>query len=312
MSLDPLVVEMLKQMAEAGAPPLQEMSPEEGRAMYRAMSETMPQVEIGSVENRKVPVSDGANISVRIYRQETTANQPCLVYFHGGGWVIGDLDTHDSICRQLTHAAGCTVIAVDYRLAPEHPFPVPINDCYDVTLWVNNHATELGIDPARIAVGGDSAGGNLSACVSLKARDEAGPGLVHQLLIYPVTDTNFETESYIANQEGYMLTLDGMRWFWDHYLSGNANGASNPLAVPMRAPDLSRLPSATVITAEYDPLRDEGEAYGQRLIDAGVSTTVQRYDGMIHGFFGMAEMLEGSRQAMRLAADQLKAAFKAA
>jgi acetyl esterase len=148
--------------------------------------------------------------------------------------------------------------------------------------------------------------------VSLKARDEAGPGLVHQLLIYPVTDTNFETESYIANQEGYMLTLDGMRWFWDHYLSGNANGASNPLAVPMRAPDLSRLPSATVITAEYDPLRDEGEAYGQRLIDAGVSTTVQRYDGMIHGFFGMAEMLEGSRQAMRLAADQLKAAFKAA
>lgn len=311
MSLDPIVAEMLKEMAEANVPALSEMPPEDGRAMYRVMTESMPQADIAKVEDRKVPVTDG-EVTVRIYQQQTTPDQPCLVYFHGGGWVIGDLETHDSVCRQLTQQAGCTVIAVDYRLAPEHPFPTPVNDCYEVTCWVHDQAAQLGINPACIAVGGDSAGGNLSACVSLKARDESGPQLVHQLLIYPVTDSSFDTESYIANKEGYMLSLEDMMWFWDLYLNGNMGDKNNPLVAPMKAADLSGLPPATVITAEYDPLRDEGEAYGEKLRQAGVATVTQRYDGMIHGFFGMTDLLEGSRQAMTFAVKQLKAAFQSA
>lgn len=310
MALDPVFAEMLKQMAEANAPALTELSPEDGRAMYKAMNETMPQVHVTSVSNRQIPVADG-EISIRIYQQEMGQMQPCLVYYHGGGWVIGDLDTHDSICRQLACETLNTIVSVDYRLAPEYPFPVPLNDCYDALVWVRDNANELGIDTNRISVGGDSAGGNLSTCVCLKAIEESGPQLVHQLLIYPVTDMDFGTLSYQENGEGYMLTLDSMKWFWNHYLADDGASKSH-FAVPMCASDLSNLPPATVITGEFDPLRDEGEAYGQKLADAGVPTTTRRFDGMIHGFFGMTHVIEGARDAMEFAVNQLAAATRKA
>ncbi len=224
-----------------------------------------------------------------------------------GGWVIGDLETHDSTCRQLAIGADCTVVSVDYRLAPEHPFPAAIDDCYEATQWVANNADSLGIDVNKLALAGESAGGNLSACVCIKAKDEDGPGICLQLLIYPVTDARMNTESYESNREGYMLTKDGMEWFWQHYTSGNQ--MDNPLASPMLAADLSGVPTACIITAEYDPLRDEGEAYGEALKAAGVATEVVRYDGMIHDFLPMTDILEGSRQAMHLASRQLTRAF---
>lgn len=302
MPLDPIVEGMLQQMAEAGGAPLNEMSPEEGRVMYRTMNEAFSKAEMHDVTD-----TTAGGVNIRIYRPSAEANLPCLVYFHGGGWVIGDLETHDNVCRNLASETGCVVVATDYRLAPEHPFPAPLEDCYTVLTWVNANAGELGIDADRIAVGGDSAGGNLSACVSLKARNENGPRIVHQLLIYPVTDAAMDTASYTANAEGYMLTRVGMEWFFGHYV-GSAD-KFDPMISPLRAEDVSDLPPATVITAEFDPLRDEGEAYGERLKAAGVDTHVQRFDGMIHGFFGMTDILEGSRNANSLAAQRLKAAF---
>ena len=302
MPLDPIVEGMLQQMAEAGGAALNEMSPEEGRAMYRTMNEAFSKAGMHDVQDT---TADG--VDVRIYRPSAETGLPCLVYYHGGGWVIGDLETHDNVCRNLASETGCVVVATDYRLAPEHPYPAPLEDCYTVLKWASANADELGIDAARIAVGGDSAGGNLSACVSLKARNENGPKIVHQLLIYPVTDAAMNTASYAANGEGYMLTREGMAWFFNHYI-GDAEPL-DPMISPLHAEDVSGLPSATVITAEFDPLRDEGEAYAERLKSAGVDTHVQRFDGMIHGFFGMTDLLEGSRNANSLAAQRLKAAF---
>jgi acetyl esterase len=233
-----------------------------------------------------------------------------LVYFHGGGWVIGDIDTHDNTCRELTNAAGCVVVSVDYRLAPEHKFPAPLEDCYAATAWVAEHAANLGADPARLAVGGDSAGGNLAAAVCLLARERGRRTIVHQLLIYPVTDHDYFTASYRDNAEGYLLTREAMEWFWNHYLRTPADG-KDPLASPLRSNNLSGLPPATVITAEFDPLRDEGEAYGHRLRGAGVEATVTRYDGMIHGFFGLGAVLAQGKKAMEEAAERLRLRFAA-
>jgi acetyl esterase len=197
---------------------------------------------------------------------------------------------------------------VDYRLAPETKFPGPVEDCYAATQWVAQNAGSIDAEAGKIAVGGDSAGGNLAAAISLMSRDRGGPSLVFQLLVYPVTDRNFTTKSYIDNAEGYQLTRDGMGWYWDHYLKEDAD-AANPYAAPLQARNLSGLPPALVITAEYDPLRDEGEAYGQRLEAAGVSTVCTRYDGMIHGFFGMAAAIDKGRQAVEQASSSLQAAF---
>ena len=302
MPLDPTVEVMLQQMAEAQGPALNEMSPPEAREMYRTLNEASPKPEVTSVEDRKA-----GEIPIRIYKVSEQGEQPVVVFFHGGGWVIGDLETHDSACRQLAIAAKCTVIAVDYRLAPEHPFPASIDDCFEATKWVAENAVSLGVDAGKLSVAGDSAGGNLAACVCLKARDASGPAIGFQLLIYPVTDASMNTESYEANKDGYMLTRDGMQWFWDHYTGGQQ--VNNPHASPMSAPDLSGLPAACVITAEYDPLRDEGEAYGEALQAAGVTTNTVRFDGMIHGFIAMTDMLEGSRKAMDLAAAELKQVF---
>lgn len=303
MPLDPIVEGMLNQMAEAGGPPMTEMPPADARAMYRAMNEANTRAPMHQVTDAE---ADG--VGVRIYRPGPGENLPCLVYYHGGGWVIGDLETHDNVCRNLARDANCVVVAVDYRLAPEHPFPAPLDDCYTAAKWVAANAGKLGIDANRIAHGGDSAGGNLTACVSLKIKQEGGPALVHQLMVYPVTDAALDTGSYAANAEGYLLTRDSMAWFFDHYLGEKADRL-DPYISPIRARDLSGLPSATIITAEFDPLRDEGEAFGDKLKAAGVDTLVQRFDGMIHGFFSMTDLLPAARDATGLAAKRLKAAF---
>lgn len=303
MPLDPIVEAMLKQMAEAGAPPMIELPPADARAMYRAMNEANTRAPMHEVAD-----TEAEGVAIRIYRPGPEDRLPCLVYYHGGGWVIGDLETHDNVCRNLAREAHCVVVATDYRLAPEHPFPAPLDDCVTVAKWVAANADELNIDAGRIALGGDSAGGNLTACVSLKIKQDGGPELVHQLMIYPVTDAGLDTTSYANNGEGYMLTRDSMQWFFDHYLGDNAD-PSDPLVSPLNAPDLAGLPPATIITAEFDPLRDEGEAYGEKLKAAGVDTLVQRYDGMIHGFFAMTDLLPTARDATSLAAKRLRAAF---
>jgi acetyl esterase len=231
-----------------------------------------------------------------------------LVFFHGGGWVIGDLESHDRPCRSLTNLSGCCVVAVDYRLAPEARYPAAADDCCAATKWVADNAGEMHIDASRIAVGGGSAGGNLAAVVSLMARDKGRPEIRSQVLINPVTDFSFETASYKDNGEGFGLTATAMRWYWDCYL-GSPDKGSQPYASPLQAEDLAGLPRALVITAEYDPLRDEGEAYGERLRAAGVPTTVTRYKGVVHGFVGHAPIVPEGRQALEQIGRELRDAL---
>ena len=256
-----------------------------------------PQGEpVASVEDRAI-TANGAQIPVRIYRPESgPAVKPALVWFHGGGWVIGSLDGSDFGCRIMANASGCTVISVDYRLAPEYKFPTAVDDCLAVTKWVAENGPELGVDGARIAVGGDSAGGNLAAVVSQLARDVGGPAIAFQALVYPVTNYDFSTASYRDNAEGYLLERDSMEWFWGHYLRSEADGASTK-ASPLRHTNLAGLPPAIVLTAEFDPLRDEGEAYAERMRAAGVPVEARRYDGQIHGFFANPAIDDGSEAA---------------
>lgn len=256
-----------------------------------------PQGEpVASVEDRAI-TANGAQIPLRIYRPEGgPAVTPALVWFHGGGWVIGSLDGSDFGCRIMANASGCTVISVDYRLAPEYKFPTAVDDCLAVTKWVAENGPELGVDGARIAVGGDSAGGNLAAVVSQLARDGGGPAIAFQALVYPVTNYDFSTASYRDNAEGYLLERDSMEWFWGHYLRSEADGASTK-ASPLRHTNLAGLPPAIVLTAEFDPLRDEGEAYAKRMRAAGVPVEARRYDGQIHGFFANPAIDDGSEAA---------------
>jgi acetyl esterase len=221
---------------------------------------------------------------------------------------VGDLDTADPTARHLSVGAGCVVVSVDYRLAPETKFPGAADDCYAATLWATHNAAQINGDPARIAVGGDSAGGNLAAAVCLMARDRQTPLPVFQLLVYPVTGYDFNTASYRQNAEGYLLTREGMQWYWQHYLQ-HADDAANPYAAPLLAADLRGLPPALVITAEFDPLCDEGAAYAQRLQAAGVPTQYSQYDGMIHGFFAMSVMIDKGKQAIAEATTALQHAF---
>ena len=308
MPLDPQAQNVIDQIAALGLPPNHTLSPEEARA--NMLSRPRPSgPEVAKVENRTVPNGD-YQVPVRIYTPPGNGPFPVLSWFHGGGWVIGDLETADATARHLTVQAECVVVSADYRLAPEAKFPVPFEDCYAVTAWISQNAAVINADPKRIAVGGDSAGGNLAACVSLAARDRGGLPLVFQLLVYPVTARDFRTGSYQQNANGYMLTLDAMNWYWDHYLSNEAD-AANPYAAPLTAKDLSGLPPALVITAEFDPLRDEGEAYAKGLQAAGVAATASRYDGMIHGFFGMSGVVDKGGTAVTEASLTLKKAFAA-
>jgi len=307
--LDPTMRLVLDQLESAGARPFHELTPEEARQQFEQFKLPAPEIALASVEDLDVPGPAGG-VRVRVYRPEGEGARPALVYFHGGGWVIGSVETHDGTCRELAHGAGCVVVSVEYRRAPEHRYPAAAEDCYAVTRWVADRADALGVDGSRLAVGGDSAGGNLAAVVALMARDRGGPSLRYQLLIYPVTDADFERPSYHDNAEGYLLTRDAMRWFWDLYVPEPAQRA-DAYAAPLRAADLAGLPSAHVITAEYDPLRDEGEAYARRLSKAGVPTTARRYDGVIHGFFALGMIAPVGREAIAEAATRLRTALGA-
>jgi len=308
MPLDPQVEAFLKDAAAAGATPLESLPVAQAREFIRTLFAPPGDREaVKKVEDRVIDAG-GAKLPVRIYTPDGQGPLPILVFLHGGGWVIGDIDTYEIPCRALCNGAGCIVVSVGYRLAPEHKFPTPVEDCYAAANWVVSNAATLGGDPARVAVGGDSAGGNLSAAVALMARDRGTPSLAFQLLIYPVTNYALDTRSYQANGDGYLLTKGGMRWFWSHYLSAESDGA-NSYASPLRAANLSNLPPALVITAEYDPLRDEGIAYAEKMRAAGVKVVHSDYKGMIHGFFSLGYMFTQGKTAMAEACGALRKAF---
>lgn len=304
--IHPQVAAHLAQMAAMNAPPIEALTAEQvrfGFGMQMKMT-AGPATPLPEVRDLTLPGPGGA-IKARLYRPQIGGTLPGLVFFHGGGWVIGDLDSHDDLCRDLAAQAGCAVLSVDYRLAPEHRFPAAADDAMAANDWVITNAATLGMDPARLAVGGDSAGGNLAAVVALAARD-AGQPLAAQLLIYPVTDmSRLQGESYAACGDGYGLTAGAMAWFRDHYLA-SAEAAHDWRVSPLLADDLGRLPPALVVTAEFDVLRSEGEAYAKRLAEAGVPTQLTRYDGMIHGFASMAGVLEVGRTVRSDMAQWLK------
>ena len=290
-----------------GLPLSHTLTPKEARRQSDAMRVRGELEPVARVEDRTVPGPAG-EIPVRVYSAQADAALPALVYFHGGGWVVGDLDSHDNVCRALANRSGCSVVSVHYRRAPEAEYPAAADDCYAAAAWVAEHAAELGGD-GRIAVGGDSAGGNLAAVVSQMARERGGPQIAAQILIYPVTDFNFETDSYQLNGDGsYGLSEAGMRWYWGLYAPDEAR-AVEPYASPLRAGDLSNLPPALVQTAEYDALRDEGEAYGAALEAAGCTVCTTRYDGVIHGFVSMFAAVPEGSAALDEIAECLRAAF---
>jgi acetyl esterase len=311
MPLHPQAQNLLEQLRAAGGPEMSELEPDAARQLYEAMRAPGPGEAVERVENFTIASAE-RQIPMRLYRPSGTGALPCLVYYHGGGWVIGSLETHDHLCRALANVANCAVVSVAYRLAPEHPFPSAPEDAHAALATVRDRASVLGIDPGRIAVAGDSAGGNLATVVALIARERGGPALAAQILIYPVTDCRFDTPSYLQNGEGYLLSAATMRWFWEHYTGGDRQLAASPWASPLRSPDLGGLPPALVITAEYDPLRDEGEAYAERLLGAGVPTTCTRYPGAIHDFVRASFLMDQGKEAIAQIGSTLARAFAAA
>lgn len=303
MPLDPQAQQLLQELAEAGLPSINELAPADARQqmMNGVAALGVPQA-VNSIEDRTVPGSAG-EIPVRIYRPHGE-QLPVVVYFHGGGWVIGSIATHDGYCRALANAANAIVVSVDYRLAPEHSFPAAAEDSYEATRWVADHVNEIG-GRGALAVAGDSAGGNLAAVVSLMARDRDGPAISLQVPIYPITDHDFKTASYEDFADDYYLTREAMIWFWDQYCAADTNRSQAYLS-PLRAEDLQGLPPAIVITAECDPLRDEGEAYAERLREAGAEVTLSRYDGMIHGFIRRLDRLDQAHDALAQVAAAIK------
>jgi acetyl esterase len=307
MPLDPQVQAYLDQTAALNLAPMHTFPPEMVRQAMKMELVVVGEPEsVAHIENRTIPGPRG-EIPIRIYTPTGDGPFPVLVFFHGGGWVVCNLDTHDNVCRSLANGADCIVVSVDYRLAPEHKFPAAPEDCYAATQWVAENATRLNGDPSRIAVGGDSAGGNLTAVVTLMARDRGGPSLVFQLLIYPVTDATGSSPSMTENAEGYGLTREDMIWFTNHYLN-NEYEQVNPLTSPVLVLNLRDLPPALIITAEYDPLRDEGELYSQRLKKAGVPVTMTRYNGMIHGF--VSRPFERGKEALAECSNALRVVFE--
>jgi acetyl esterase len=304
MALDPQMKALLDQMAATNLQPFHKLTPQEARAARRA-----PQGEpepVAHVEDRTIP-GPGGEIPVRIYVPKGNGPFGVLVYFHGGGWVVGNIDMTDQPCRMLTNAGRCVTISVDYRLAPEHRFPAGPEDCYAATKWAADNAAALNCDAARIAVGGTSAGATLAAAVALMARDRGGPRVAYQLLVYPATTSALDTPSHreFAKDSYYILSRADMEWFWGHYLGSEAD-RTNPYACPAYAQTLRGVAPAFVITAEFDPLRDEGEAYAARLREEGVQVVLRRYDGVTHGFFGMPAQLDKAKAAIAEAGSALR------
>lgn len=296
MPVDPQIQALLD--LRAGFPAMETLSVPNARTQFAARE--IPGLRIPAVAGvRDLTIAGpGGPLALRVYMPPGTEPFPLMVFFHGSGFVICDLDTHDAMCRNLAAGSGCVVVSVDYRLAPEHRFPAAPEDCLAATRWAAAHAAELGADPSRVLVAGDSAGGNLATVTALRIRDEGGPRLIGQLLIYPVTDhLSGNWPSYAENAEGYGLTRAGMAWFWGHYLADPAEGA-HPHASPWRAASLAGLPPALVITAQYDPLRDEAEAYGERLRHDGVQVEIRRWNGMNHGFFFVPGLVDRASAAI--------------
>ena len=303
MPLDPQAEALLRSFAEAGMPALDALPPDQARPVFDEAFRTPPEAlqAVQRVEDLRMP-GPGGEIPLRLYAPSDEDDLPLLVHYHGGGWVIGSLETHDGFCRDAAVAAGCAVLAVDYRLAPDHPFPAAFEDCYAALCWAAEHAERLGLDGGRLGVIGDSAGGNLAAAVALQARDAGGTPLRQQVLLYPALDPELRSPSITENAEGYFLTESAMRWFWGHYRSGGGD-AADPRLAPPRAGSLAGLPPALVVTAEFDPLRDEGDAYAEALARAGCQVEHARYDGMFHGFAMMGAQLDRGRDAVaRIAA----------
>jgi acetyl esterase/lipase len=313
MALDGDAARVLEMVRLSGRPPFETVTPTQARALFLGGREILQPDPPPVAEIRELTITgpDGVTLPLRLYRGVGTAAQtklPALVFFHGGGWVVGDLDSHDTMCRQIANAAGCAVVAVDYRLAPEHKFPAAVEDCWAATEWVAANGDALGIDGTCVAVGGDSAGGNLTAVISLLARDRGGPHLRSQVLLYPALDFGMNRASHHRFAEGHLLTLATMRWFADAYLCGPQD-AADWRASPLRAPDLSGLPRAYVLTAGYDPLCDEGTAYARRLEENGVAVQHRHMPGQIHGFLLMGKIIRSAGPALDEIAAALNAAF---
>jgi len=313
MPLHPQAKAILEALAAEGGKPIEEMSPQEVGASRAQNAEALaamagPEQPVARVENRSIP-GPGGPIPVRIYWPLAGKSLPALVYLHGGGWVFGNIDSVDRNCRVLANSAQCVVVNVEYRLAPENKFPAPAEDAYAAVTHVAEHAFEFDIDARQIAIGRDSAGGNLATVACLMARDRGGPPLVFQLLVYPVTDYDDNRPSLEEN-EGYLLTRKVMQYFWEHYVASPEQGRHS-YASPINAEDLAGLPPAMVITAECDPLRDQGEAYARRLQEAGVPVMLKRYAGAIHVFFQMGAVIDSGREAVADAASALRNAFAA-
>ncbi|GGV23419.1 alpha/beta hydrolase [Kitasatospora herbaricolor] len=309
MPLHPQLQTLRDQRARNGAAPLYSLSVEEARAADLASVRAAagsPRA-LYEVTDLRIP-GPGGELTVRVHRPSAGRPLPALLYYFGGGWTLGSIETADGLCRDLAAEAGCLVVTVGYRLAPEHPFPAAVHDCHAALRWVAGHAEELGVDPARIAVGGDSAGGNLAAAVTLLARADGDLALAGQLLVYPNTDQLADDASMRDNTDPWQFNHHSVAWYRRQYLT-TPGDAEHPLASPLRAADLSGLPPALVVTAEYDPLRDQGEAYAARLAAAGVPVELTRYPGMAHGFFTMTGTLDAARAAGHQAARFLRDRF---
>jgi acetyl esterase len=312
MPLDPdtqIVIDMIRM---AGRPPFEKLTPPEAREAYSASRKVLqpPREDVAETRDLSIPGPLG-DIPLRLYRPQHTEaadRLPALVYYHGGGWLLGDLESHDGVCRRFANAARCRVVSVDYRMAPEHKFPAAVDDCAVATRWVADQADTLGVDPARVAVGGDSAGGNLAAVMALMARDGALPPLAYQLLIYPATDMMMTTVSSQAFGPGIPLTSATMKWFIDHYMRG-VDDQRDWRASPLRAADLSGTAPALVLTCAYDPLCDEGIAYARRLEREGVRTTHLHFSDQTHGFMSMGRIVRAADVAIDMMAAALRKAL---
>jgi acetyl esterase len=315
---DPQMTEVLDTLAGLGGKPIEMLEPDQARkqptptdavvAVLKKQGKSTDPEPVGDVDNRTIEAPDGRNIATRIYAPTGAGPFPVVVYYHGGGFVIATLDTYDASCRALCVATGAVVVSVDYRQAPESKYPAAVDDAFAAYQWVRANADKIKGDPNRVAVAGESAGGNLAAVVSIIAKEKNAPMPVFQLLIYPVVDNNMGTESYKENANAKPLNRAMMTWFFGHYLA-DAKSADDPHVLPMKAKDLSGLPPAMVLTAQIDPLRSEGKAYAGRLKNAGVPVEYKNYDGVAHEFFGMGAVVDTAKVAQVDAAEALKKAF---
>jgi acetyl esterase len=305
--IDPQVEGLLAEFAALDAPPIYELSVADARTVAEGMTALAGEpIEVAAVDDITIPV-DGAEVGARVYTPQGDGPHPVVMFFHGGGWVICSLDTHDNVARAICRDAEAVVVSVDYRMAPEFKFPTAAHDCFAATKWVAANAPSLGADASRLAVCGDSAGGNLSAVVSQMARDAGGPAVSYAALIYPAVDMTRKGGSLEENAKGYFLETDGMEWFMNHYLAEAER--ADVLASPLLHENLAGLPDTFIATCEFDPLRDEGEAYGDALRASGVHVEQKRYDGLIHGAINMTGVLDGGRQLVADTAAHLRAAL---